>query len=213
MNAGRREPTAPDSRQRYRRIARLYDLLDAPFEYLRYRRLRRMLFAGLSGRVLDTGVGTGRNMPFYPPTATVTGIDVSPEMLARAAERRARLGVPVVLLAGDVRETGFPDDTFDVVVASFLFCVLPEEDQLPALRELARICKPGGEVRLLEYTRPRGTFRRFLTRLWAPWVRWAYGASFDREVERHMPEAGLEPIEGRFVVDELIRYSVGRPHG
>jgi ubiquinone/menaquinone biosynthesis C-methylase UbiE len=163
---------------RYRRIAPVYDLLELPFEYTRYRPLRRMLFAGLSGRILDAGVGTGRNIPFYPADSEVTGIDTSPEMLARAERRRARLGARVELLERDVRATGFPDGSFDAVVATFLFCVLAEQDQVPALRELARVCKSGGEIRLLEYQRPQSSFRRLLTRVWEPWVRWAYGASF-----------------------------------
>lgn len=196
---------------RYRRIAGVYDLLDLPFEYGRYRPLRRLLFADLSGRILDAGVGSGRNMPFYPAAATVTGIDLSPEMLARAEHRRARLGISTELLERDVRATGFPDGSFDGVVASFLFCVLPEQDQLPALRELARVCKPGGELRLLDYTRPSTPFRRFLTRLWEPWVAWAYGASFDRDVTPHLSIAGLVLAEKRFVVDELIHYIVARP--
>ncbi len=203
--------TTDQNRMRYRRIAPLYDLLDLPFEYFRYRPLRRMLFAGLSGRILDAGVGTGRNIPFYPPGAEVTAIDGSREMLARAERRRARLGARVELLERDVLATGFADSSFDAVVATFLFCVLPEQDQMPALRELARICKAGGEIRLLEYTRPRSPFRRGLTRAWEPWVRWAYGASFDRDVARHVPAAGLELEQARFVVDELIQYVVARP--
>lgn len=206
-----RQPSVRDQRSRYRRIAPLYDLLDLPFERARYRRLRRMLFSGLSGRILDAGVGTGRNMVFYPGACTVTGIDLSPEMLARANRRSMRLGVPARLLQRDVCDTGFPDDAFDAVVATFLFCVLREEQLLPALREIARVCKPGGEVRLLEYTRPRRPFRRCLTLLWAPWVEWLYGASFDRDIERLLPATGLDLVEGRFVVDELIRYTIARP--
>ena len=57
--------------ERYQRIAPFYDLLDLPFEHGRYRRIRRLLFQGLSGRLLDAGVGTGRNFPFYPPGSTV----------------------------------------------------------------------------------------------------------------------------------------------
>ena len=63
--------------ERYERIAPFYDLLDLPFEYGRYRKIRPLLFAGLSGRLLDAGVGTGKNFPFYPPTAKVVGIDLS----------------------------------------------------------------------------------------------------------------------------------------
>lgn len=199
------------NRTRYRRIAPVYDLLELPFEYARYRPLRRMLFAGLAGRILDAGVGTGRNIPFYPPDAEVTGIDTSPAMLARAQRRRAGLGARVELLERDVRATGFADDSFDAVVASFLFCVLPEQDQVPALRELARVCRPTGEIRLLEYTRPRAPLRRALTRVWEPWVRWAYGASFERDVAQNVPAAGLALEDTRFVVDELIQCVTARP--
>jgi ubiquinone/menaquinone biosynthesis C-methylase UbiE len=127
----------PDSTSsRFNRIARAYDVLDLPFEYLRYRPLRRMLFAGLSGNILDAGVGTGRNMEFYPPEAEVTGIDVSPAMLARAEHRRARLGASATLLERDIRDTGLPDHSFDAIVASFLFCVLPQERHHAALASL-----------------------------------------------------------------------------
>jgi ubiquinone/menaquinone biosynthesis C-methylase UbiE len=211
MSQAKQPSASDDNRMRYRRIAPVYDLLELPFEYTRYRPLRQMLFAGLSGRILDAGVGTGRNIPFYPAGSEVTGIDTSPEMLARAERRRARLGARVELLERDVRATGFPDGSFDAVVATFLFCVLAEQDQVPALRELARVCKSGGEIRLLEYKRPQSFYRRLLTRVWEPWVRWAYGASFDRDVARNVPVAGLELEDARFVVDELIQYVVARP--
>src|SRR6266568_4226306 len=75
--------------ERYQRIAWAYDLLDLPFEYGRYRKIRPLLFRGLSGRILEAGVGTGRHFPFYPPTSEVVGIDLSPAMLARAERKRS----------------------------------------------------------------------------------------------------------------------------
>jgi hypothetical protein len=90
-------------------------------------------------------------------------------------------------------------------VATFLFCVLSDDLQTPTLREMGRVIKIGGIIRLLEYTRPRGTVRRIMTHLWDPWVRWAYGANFDRRTDEHVSAAGLELIESRFVVDELIK--------
>jgi hypothetical protein len=53
--------------------------------------------------------------------------------------------------------------------------------------------------------RPRGTWRRIITWIWQPWIAWAYGANFDRETERRVPEAGLEVIESRYVVDDLLK--------
>ena len=196
--------------ERYQRIAPVYDLLDLPFEYGRYRRIRRLLFQGLSGRLLDVGVGTGRNFPFYPPGSQVVGIDISSAMLARAEPRRKSAAAEVELRQMDVTRLDIPDRTFDAAVATFLFCVLPEELQVPALKELGRVVKPGGPVRLLEYVRPQRTARRVLARLWEPWIAWAYGASFDRRTEEHIPEAGLELTEARFVVDDLVRLMSAR---
>jgi ubiquinone/menaquinone biosynthesis C-methylase UbiE len=190
---------------RYQRIAWAYDLLDLPFEYGRYRKIRPELFRGLSGRILDAGVGTGRNFPFYPVHSAVVGIDLSPAMLSHAQRRLSAATTTVELHRMDVTRLEFSDGTFDAAVATFLFCVLPDELQVAGMRELRRVVKPGGIIRCLEYTRPSGGLRRAMTRLWEPWVRWAYGAGFDRQTERKAPEAGLQLFESRFVHDELIK--------
>ncbi len=198
-------------RATYQRIARWYDLLDAPFERKRYQPIRPLLFAGLSGRVLDAGVGTGRNIPFYPQDGDMLGIDLSPAMLTRASRRRDEVGRDVALMEMDVMHTSFEDNSFDAVVSTFLFCVLAPEHQLPALKELARICKPDGEIRLLEYSSSKNPMKRFIMRLWAPWVRFAYGAAFDRNTHLYLEEAGFEETENYFLVDDIIRFIVARP--
>lgn len=195
---------------RYQRIAPFYDLLDSPFERRRYRALRPLLFDGLSGRLLDAGVGTGRNFPFYPPGAEVVGIDLSPAMLDRADRRRSRSAASIALRLMDVTALDFPDATFDAAVATFLFCVLPDELQVRALQELGRVVKSGGSIRLLEYVRPQGTLRRVVSRLWEPWIAWAYGAGFDRRTEVHIRKSGLELVESRYVVDDLVKLLIAR---
>jgi len=201
--------TARDTRATYRRVARFYDILDFPFEHGRYRALRPLLFEGASGAVLDAGVGTGRNMAFYPPGGRAVGIDLSWPMLRRAAGRRAPANT--ALAAMDVCALGFADHSFDHIASSFLFCVLEADRQLPALRELARVCKPAGEIRVLEYALSDDPFRRFVMRLWAPWVRFAYGASFDRDTEQYVAAAGLELVERRFLYRDVIKMLVMRP--
>ena len=199
-------------RRKYDYIARLYDILELPIEYGRHRAIRRRIFEGLSGAVLDAGVGTGRNMPFYPADARVVGIDFSPAMLGQAARRRQRLGVEVELLEMDVLRTTFPDRHFDAIVATFLFCVLDDTQQLPALKELARICKPAGSIHLLDYAYPEDDrYRSAILRLWAPYVRWVFGAAFDRDTERYLPAAGLETVERRFLFRDIIRLIVAKP--
>ena len=200
----------PSKSQQYQRIAPVYDLLELPFEYGRYRRLRQLVFDGLSGRILDAGVGTGRNVEFYPQGAKVVGIDTSPAMLARAARRLKKSFATVELREMDVTRLDFPAGSFDAAVATFLFCVLPDELQRPALREVGRVVRAGGTVRLLDYVRPLQPLRRALASLWEPWMAWAYGASFDRKTEKYMPEAGLELVKAEFVVDDLVKMLTAR---
>ena len=196
---------------RYERIAPYHDLIDLPFEWRRYRALRPLLFRGLSGRLLEAGVGTGRNFPFYPMgVSSVVGIDLSPRMLARAERRRGLSPVPIELRLMDVTSLDFANNTFDAAVSTFLFCVLPDRQQAPALRELGRVVKPGGSIRFLEYLRPHGTLRRIVSKIWEPWVAFAYGASFDRHTESHLPAAGLEVDESRYVVDDLVKLICAR---
>lgn len=204
IGMGKKSDWRGTQRRTYQRIARFYDLLDLPFELRRYRALRPLLFERMSGRILDAGVGTGRNLPFYPPGSEVSGIDLSPAMLLRAERRRSTSQAVVRLFEMDVTKLEFPDQMFDAVVASFLFCTLPEELQAPALEELSRVLKPGGTLRLLDYRRPRGRVRRIVTRLWEPWAKWAFGASFDRHPERYFAHCGLELNRMTFVLDDLI---------
>lgn len=195
---------------KYQRIAPFYDLIDLPFERWRYEAIRPLLFREMGGRLLDAGVGTGRNCPFYPPGAVVSGIDLSPAMLARARRRCPELATGGRLYQMDVTALAFPDASFDAAASSFLFCVLPDPLQEPALRELARVVRPGGIIRLLEYVRPKGRLRRIASYVWEPWVRWAYGAGFDRHTEQHIPAAGLELVDSRYVVDDLLKLLTAR---
>ena len=195
----------------YDRIAQLYDILDLPFEHGRYKPLRRALFDGVSGTVLDVGVGTGRNFSYYPDDSKVTGIDLSPGMLDRARRRRDKLGTTVDLREMNVMDMDFPDNSFDAVISTFLFCVLDAEHQLPALEKLRRVCRPGGTIHILEYALSENPLQRFIMKLWAPWVRFAYGAEFDRNTEQYLEAAGLDLVEKKFLYKDIIKLLRVRP--
>jgi len=147
---------------------------------------------------------------FYPQGAKVVGIDISPAMLARAARRLKKSSAAIELGEMDVSRLDFPAGSFDVAVATFLFCVLPQELQRPALRELGRVVRTDGSIRLLDYVRPQRPLRRAIAGLWKPWIAWAYGASFDRSTEELIPEAGLELVKAEFVVDDLVKMLTAR---
>lgn len=173
--------------------------------------MRLILFEGLKGDLLDAGVGTGRNFPYYPDDAKVTGIDLSSAMLARARWRRDKLGTAVDLKEGNVMAMAFADDSFDAIVSTFLFCVLDAEHQQPALEELCRVCRPGGSIHILEYEFSKKPLRRFIMKLWAPWVRFAYGAAFDRNTEQYLEAAGLKLVESNFLYKDIIKILTVRP--
>ncbi len=187
----------------YQRIAPFYDLIDLPFEYGRYRSIRPLLFAGLNGRLLDAGVGTGRNMAFYPPMTEVFGVDLSSAMLERAARRRAKSAATVRLMQMNLAQLPFANGFFDAAVASFVFCTMPPEARLAALNELSRVVKPSGRVRLLEYAPAQSVFRRKLARLWQPWVEWAFGAQLDQDIELELFEASLIVTRSRYVASAI----------
>jgi ubiquinone/menaquinone biosynthesis C-methylase UbiE len=201
---------AVGNRRRYQRIAPFYDAMDLA-ELTFKRTLRPRVFAGLKGRILDAGVGTGRNMPFYPPGARMTGFDISAGMLSRARQRADELGVAVDLVEGDILKTGFPDAEFDAVVATFLFGTLPDKLQQPALAELARIVKPTGEIRLLDHVYSQRALWRLYMKLWLPWEKLVYNGGFDRRTESYMPAAGLELTGSELVFKDMVRLLTARP--
>lgn len=107
---------------RYQRIAPLYDAMEVLAER-RYADWRPRLWSLVEGpQVLEVGVGTGKNMPYYPDGVDVTAIDLTPGMLERAKTRAAELNAAVDLRLGDVQDLDFPNKTFDDVVATFVFC-------------------------------------------------------------------------------------------
>jgi len=129
--------------ERYQRIAPVYDLLDLPFERRRYRALRPLLFRGMAGRLLDAGVGTGRNCEFTRQLRWFPGSTPAP----RCSLGRRTAVLPSRRAAGSTRwyvtALEFRASSFDAAVASFLFCVLPEQLQVPALRELVTCGQAG----------------------------------------------------------------------
>ncbi len=180
------------TRRRYQRIAPVYDSMQALSER-RYHDWRGRLWALVQGpSVLEVGVGTGNNMPYYPAGISITGIDLTPGMLERADRRMQEMGLAdrVTLQLGDVQRLDFPDISFDTAVATFVFCSVP--DPVLGLREMKRVTKPGGRVMLLEHMRsPNLTIGRVMDLL-NPLVVGMMGANINRRTVENVQKAGLE---------------------
>jgi ubiquinone/menaquinone biosynthesis C-methylase UbiE len=174
------------------RIASPYDRGMAPLEKLALRRLRGRLLSFAQGRVLEIGVGTGANLPYYPRSACLAAIDESADMLAVAARRATILGHCVSLAQMSVETLAFPDGLFDTIVASLVLCsVVSQGRTLDELRRVLR--KPGGRLLLLEHMRPQLRPLAWLTDLAnGPWVALNGRCHLNRQTQRALVQAGFE---------------------
>ncbi|GAB4524017.1 MAG: class I SAM-dependent methyltransferase [Anaerolineae bacterium] len=192
------------TRQRYNRIAGIYDLMETLPEFV-YQRWRQRVWKTVEGKkVIEVGVGTGKNMPFYPADSRVTGIDISEQMLAKARRRAEQLVSSVELLEMDAQQLEFDADTFDSGVATFVFCSVP--DPVEGLKELQRVVKSGGEIILLEHMRSKNPILAKIMDWLDPLVVRAIGPHINRYTDENVKKAGLE-IE---YIDELDRLGIFR---
>ena len=177
------------TRKRYDRLAFIYDFLEAPMERFLFASWRARLRDRIVGnRVLEVGVGTGKNIPYYPQEVEITAIDLSPRMMERAQRNALILGQEVDFWEMDVQHLAFPDQVFDTVFATFVFCSVP--DPVSGLRELRRVCKPGGTLLLLEHMRTKNFILGFLFDLLNPIVVRMMGANINRRTLDNIRMAG-----------------------
>ncbi|WP_410509134.1 class I SAM-dependent methyltransferase [Methanosarcina hadiensis] len=177
---------------KYDRISVIYDLIEAPVEILLYGKWRKKALSNLKGRVLETGVGTGRNLEYYPAGAQVTGIDNSEGMLDKA-QKKARDRANITLLLMDAEYMDFPDNTFDYVVTTFVLCSIP--DPVKALKEMKRVLKPSGELIALEHMRSKNPLIARIEDLVNPLMSFLIGDDMTRNTVENIKKAGFTITE------------------
>lgn len=201
-------------RAAYRRYAPLYDVIFGRI----LDRGRHEAVAALDGaaacRVLEIGVGTGLSLPLYRESARVTGIDVSPEMLAKARRRITARGLDNIddLAEMDGQAMTFADASFDVVVAMYVLSVTPDPNRL--LMEMRRVCAPGGEILVVNRFTSEKPLRRLAERVAAPL---SSAIGFNTEMGSTVLDAmaGLDILENRELPGmagvRLLRWRNTRP--
>ena len=192
-------------RSRYRLLAGVFAAIERPQERDRLN-LTRM---ATSGDVLEVGVGTGRGLPFYDQARSVTAIDLSPHMLEKASQQLPRCQRPVKLLEMDVQALAFPDDSFDTVVCSYVFCTVP--DPSLGLAQIRRVLKPSGAAILLEHVRGEGWLGP-VTDAMAPVFRWAAGCNPNRDTVASIKAAGFRLISVQTLRPSVVKLILASPN-
>ncbi|MCK5355746.1 MAG: class I SAM-dependent methyltransferase [Methyloprofundus sp.] len=181
-------------KKRYDRIAPYFDKIESMMEKMMLGKLRAAIWQYMRGeKILEVGVGTGKNFPYYPEGKSLTAIDFSPVMIQQAKKKRARLGMAIDLSIMDVQVLDFPDNHFDSVMGTCLFCSVP--DPKLGLMELKRVCKPGGEVLLLEHVLSSNKFAAYIMHGLNPITVRLFGANINRETVRTVQSCGFASVE------------------
>ena len=176
----------------YEKLANSYDLVFGPT--LHPGRLVAIERMGIkpSDKVLEVGVGTGINTSLYPRNCHVTGIDLSVPMLEKARERKVREGLKNIrLLEMDAANLTFADNSFDIVYAPYLVSVVP--DPVKVVREMRRVCRPGGKIIVLNHFRSANRMLSSLERAISPFTV-HIGFKSDLDLGALIAQAELRPV-------------------
>jgi phosphatidylethanolamine/phosphatidyl-N-methylethanolamine N-methyltransferase len=176
----------------YQKLSSVYDFTFGPT--LHPGRVHSIDRLGIQSgdRMLEVGVGSGINACMYPRDVSVTGIDLSGKMLAKARERLARKGVRNVrLMEMDAASLTFEDDTFDIVYAPYLISVVP--DPVAVVREMRRVCRPGGRIVILNHFRSSNPLLASIERAISPFTV-HIGFKSDLDLPAFLAQAELRPL-------------------
>lgn len=180
------------NKQYYDQNAALYDKLLAPVDGT-LTKWRKELVKDAFGKTLEVGIGTGKNIRHYPPGITLTGIDSSEKML-KYAHRRAN-GYTYIdrIVKMNAEELIFPDNTFDTVVASCVFCSV--SDPIKGFQEIKRVCKQNGTILLLEHVRSQKKIQGIIMDFLNPISYGLYGDNINRKTYDNLVVAGFDPSQ------------------
>jgi ubiquinone/menaquinone biosynthesis C-methylase UbiE len=181
-----------------------------PLEKKSFKKIRMNLLTKASGNVLELGSGTGINFPLYHSAVSVTAIEPSTFMIERSLQKKEKSVIPIKIVHASAEELPFPDNTFDTVVGTLVFCTIPNVDK--AIEEMKRVCKPEGRILLFEHVRMENPILAHLQDWLTPfWKKICDGCCLNRNTVQVLKENGLEILQldtyfkDLFVVAELIK--------
>jgi len=186
--------------------AGFYDLLACGPER-RWAPRKRELFANMQGKILFVAVGTGQDIPFFPPDQDIVGIDISPRMLSKAEIRAVNYAGSLKLRVMDIHALEYPGHSFDQVVTSCTFCSVP--NPVAGLAALRRVLKPGGMLYMFEHTGskvfPFNLMLDVMTPLWKP-----IGPEMNRDTVANVEKAGFEIQQVKNIYLDVVKTIIAR---
>lgn len=188
-------------KERYNRYSKFYDIFELPMETF-FAKFRPDLVRYAEGNVLEVGVGTGKNLEYYPDDVHVTAIDLSPGMLSKAQKKFSNKK-NITFLEMDIQSTTFKDNIFDTVIGSFIFCSV--SDPIKGLHEIRRICKSGGKIYLLEHVRSNKKIIGPILDLFNPIPLKLFGFNINRETSNNIKESGFVEIIEKIYWSDILR--------
>lgn len=180
---------ASRDRRTWNRAAARYETFAARAAERRWARYKADLFSGMQGRILFLALGSGLDVQFFPPGRTVFAIDISEEMLKHSAERVSRYPGRLEVQQMDAAHLGFRDGSFEQVYTSCTFCSVSRP--LAGLREIRRVLRPGGVLRMFEHTGSRWFPFNAMLHACTPLSR-RFGPAMNRPTEATVRRAGFE---------------------
>ncbi|HLR43304.1 MAG TPA: class I SAM-dependent methyltransferase [Pseudogracilibacillus sp.] len=193
-------------KKRYDRIASLFNMMDHAIRPS----WREDLLKNVQGNILEVGVGTGANFPYYPEGVHVIGIDFSPKMLEVAEKKISEAKASITLKEMDAEQMDFPDNSFDVVVSTCVFCSVP--NPIRGLQEIRRVVKPDGKVVMLEHMRSNNKIAAKMLDIINPITVRMSGANVNRETIKNIENAGLKIEEEQYLMTSIMRKITASPN-
>lgn len=190
-------------REKYDKKADKYDRMMAPMEKMMMAKWRKQLLSKVNGLVLEAGVGTGANLPFYPEEVKVIAVDLSPKMLEIAKRKLPLTKAVVELQLADIQELPFPDNTFDTIVTACVFCTVP--DPVRGFRELRRVIKPEGKLYFLEHVRSYGFILGPVMDYLNPLTVKFSGTNINRITEENIRLSGMKIVQVEQLFSDIVK--------
>jgi ubiquinone/menaquinone biosynthesis C-methylase UbiE len=177
-------------RKRYDRFSSFYDISESVIEKGLFGKWRSRTISGLEGRILEVGVGTGKNLPYYSEKVNLSAIDISPGMLRKARKKAEKLNMKADLRLMDAQNLQFEDEIFDYVISTFVLCSVPYP--VKALREMTRVLKPEGKIITLDHVLSKNRIIAMWEEIHNPVTVRLFGFNVNRDTKGNMKKAGLK---------------------